>query len=163
MSEWRQEDFAAIPGWRQSSVRMFRGQHQPPANELPVAVPTPEIEWRGDGIVLAIPSLYVYTSGAEMMILCRTSHAQRRTIQHVRELGDPLKGLRANGVALDAQTGQHNEHGYTYRAWTTFLPEDANRDLVFTLDRNGITPAEHRVPAATISAAVGRVKTLWPA
>ena len=42
----------------------------------------PGVVWRGAGIVVAIPALLVYTTGAELLILCRTRHGQMNDDEH---------------------------------------------------------------------------------
>jgi hypothetical protein len=70
--------------------------------------------------------------------------------------------LTVNGRKATLLGGEHANHGFTYRAWTTFQAEKTNLDLVFALDSPDVTRSEHRVPAAVISDAVSRVTTLWP-
>ena len=133
----------------------------PPENELPVPVAAPEVVWRGDGIVFAIPSLQVYTTGAELNIVYRTPGAHPRTVEQSRQTREALMRLTVNGRKVTLLGGEHTDHGFTYRAWKTFRAEEANLDLVFILGWPGITPAEHRVPAATINEAIRHVTALW--
>jgi hypothetical protein len=134
---------------------------RPPENELPVPVAAPEVVWRGDGIVFAIPSLQVYTTGAELNIVYRTPGAHPRTVEQSRQTREALMHLTVNGRKVTLLGGEHTDHGFTYRAWKTFRAEEANLDLVFILDWPGITRSEHRVPAATINEAMRRVTALW--
>jgi hypothetical protein len=53
-----------MSGSTSSSGWIFGGSYGPPANELPVALATPEVVSRGEGIAFAVPALHVYTSGA---------------------------------------------------------------------------------------------------
>ncbi len=129
----------------------------PPANELPVPVAAPEVVWRGDGIVYAIPSLQVYTTGAELNIIYRTA----RTAELSRQAREALVHLTVNGRKLTPLGGEYTDHGFTYRAWKAFQPDEAKLDLVFRLDWPGITPAEHRLTGAKIAEAARRVTTLW--
>lgn len=142
---------------------MGGGGSRPPANELPVALATPEILWRGEGIVLAIPAMHVYTSGVEVFIFCRTTDIQPREISHAREIGSALDhGLKVSGTALHAQHGDHEDYGFTYRSWVPFAPDQYGNDLVFALDWPGIMPGQRGVSGEKIAAAIGRVSTLWP-
>lgn len=142
---------------------MFGGTYGPPANELPVALATPEIVWLGEGIAFAVPAMHVYTSGAEVFIFCRTTDIQPRDIPHADEISAALeRGLRINGRALYPKHGNHEDYGFTFRSWISFRADEAGNDLVFTLDWPGITPSERRVTGEKIAAAVGRVLTLWP-
>lgn len=132
-----------------------------PENELPVPVAAPELVWRGDGIVFAIPSLQVYTTGAELNIFYRTPEAHPRTVEQSRQTTEVLMHLTVNGRKVTLLGGEHTDHGFTYRAWKTFRAEEADLDLVFMLDWPGITHSEHRVSAAAINAAIRRVTPLW--
>ena len=125
-------------------------------------VAAPEVAWRGDGIVFAIPSLQVYTTGAELNIFYRTHGAHPRTVEQAGQSREVLMHLTVNGRKATLLGGEHANHGFTYRAWTTFQAEKTNLDLVFALDSPDVTRSEHRVPAAVISDAVSRVTTLWP-
>lgn len=92
----------------------------PPANELPAVLLT-SVVWRGDGIVIAIPSLYVYTTGAEATIFCRTRHGNMNDQEHVRESREGLLTLKADEVPVTLLGGEHQERGFTYRAWIPFV------------------------------------------
>jgi hypothetical protein len=112
--------------------------------------------------VFAIPSLHVYTTGAELHIIYRTSGAHPRTTEQAQQTTERLGQLKVNGRQVTLLGGEHKDHGYNYRAWIAFRPDDAGHDLVFSLQWPGITPAEHGVPAATIADGSSRVTTLWP-
>jgi hypothetical protein len=144
-----------------ASYRKIRPDYGPPENELPVVVPAPDLVWRGDGIVFAIPSLQVYTTGAELLILCRSTRAQIRDVEHSRSTARALDGLRADGHHVGLLGGEHKDHGFTYRAWTTFSEDipDVDGVVTFTLDWPGTDPAEHRV--AGLREAASRVVVLW--
>jgi hypothetical protein len=135
----------------------------PPATELPVALTTPDLMWRGDGIVLVVPSLLIYTTGIELTIMCRRTRAtQPQSTEHVSDVAATLpRSLKANGYPIQLLGGQYTDHGFTYSAWVSFRPGDASRDLVFALDWSGMPAAEHRIDAEAISGAVSRVAGLW--
>lgn len=132
----------------------------PPPNELPVAVAAPELVWHGDGIVYAIPSLEVYTTGAELHILFRTAqvHFRSRVEQAAR---DALTFLTVNGSHLTPLGGGITDHGFSYRAWKDWPSTEVSHDLAFALKWPEIAPAEHRISGAVIVRAVSRVTTLW--
>jgi hypothetical protein len=146
-----------------SSGWIFGGKYGPPANEVPVALATPDVVWRGKGIVFAVPALHVYTTGAEVFIFCRTTDKQPRDIPHASRISEVLEcGLRVNGTALYPKHGSHEDYGFTFRSWHAFRADEVRNDLTFSLDWPGITPGERRVPWEEIATAVGRVTTLWP-
>jgi hypothetical protein len=130
----------------------------PPENELPAVLETPSVIWHGDGTVLAVPSLWVYTTGAEMLILYRARQAQSREIDNARLVSDTLpRGLRVNGRAVTLLDGEFLDHGFRYRAWVPFVTGE--RDLVFTLEWAGVEAGERRV--AGVGEAAGRAVVLW--
>jgi hypothetical protein len=139
----------------------FPAQHEPPPNELP-AVLAPALTWRGDEIIMAIPSLLVYTTGVELLLICRTRAAQVRNTESVRATRAALRGLIANGRPVELQQGSGHEHGFTYQAWVAFehsQQADPSGDITFELDWPGIEPARHRVTGIR-EAAAGAV-VLW--
>jgi hypothetical protein len=145
-----------------SGSRIVRVKHGPPANEVPAAVATPHIiMWRGDGIAVAIPSLLAYTTGLEIQILGRLTEPQPRTIEHAQELSGILpRRLLADGRPVQLLGGDHNGHGFTYRAWVPFAGGAAPAEITFTLDWPGIEESSHRV--GRITAASNSAVTLWP-
>jgi hypothetical protein len=130
--------------------RITHAAHEPPVNELPVVLGTPELAWRGDGIVFAIPSLLIYTTGVEILILCRTRYPQIKNIENARASADALRNLVANGMPVELLSGgERHEHGLTYRAWVSFASgglDVRGGDLRFALEWPGVEPAEHQVP-----------------
>jgi hypothetical protein len=143
-----------------SNVRrqqIIEALHEPPVNELPVVLATPDMIWRGDGIVVAIPSLLIYTTGAELLILSRTRHTQMRDIKYAQATGEALQGLRANGIPVELLGGEHHDHGFTYRAWIPFLAERG--DITFDLEWPGVERATRRVPG--IREAAAKAVLLW--
>jgi hypothetical protein len=145
------------------SQQIRHPSHEPPANELPVALATPELTWRGDGTGFAVPSLYVYTTGAELLIIFRARTEQPGGIERIGAISDSLpRSLRVNGYPVELLGGQHQNHGFTYRAWVAFTPDEPAPDLVLTLDWPGISPAEIRVAAADLAEAVAGAEALWP-
>jgi hypothetical protein len=144
------------------SNTIMQTAHEPPANELPVALATSELTWRGDGAGLAVPSLYLYTTGAELLIMFRTQAPQPRGIERIGAISDVLpRKLRVNDRPVELLGGQHQEHGFTYRAWVPLGQADHGNDLVFTLDWPGVTAAERRIGAQQIAESVVRVVTVW--
>jgi hypothetical protein len=99
--------------------RYFPAQHEPPPNELP-AVLAPALTWRGDEIIMAIPSLLVYTTGADLLLIYRTRAEQAWDTENVRATRAALRGLTANGRPVELQHGRYHEHGFTYQAWVPF-------------------------------------------
>jgi hypothetical protein len=142
--------------------RIIHAKHEPPANELPVVLATPDVMWRGDGIVVAIPSLLVYTTGAELVILCRTRQAHRRDFEYSRASVKGLQSLKANGIPVELLGGEHKEHGFTYRAWIPFSPDGAgipDGDITFELGWPEAEHTRHRVPG--VREIAGRAVILW--
>ncbi len=154
------EDRREILDQQTASQWVGRVPDGPPRNEIPAALAT-TIRWRGEGIVIAIPSLLVYTTGAWMLILCRTVARQPATIENARAVMSKLRGLTVNGRPVDDLGGQHNDHGFAYQAWMMFRPEEVGSDLVFALDWPEIAPAEHQVPATSITQAMRQATILW--
>ena len=153
------------PMQARSSGRIY-GHHpsnEPPENELPAVLATPGLVWHGDGIVLAIPALMIYTTGVYLLILYRTRRTQIRDIEHARAAADRLRGLTANGRPVTLLGGQHRDYGFTYRAWVPFgtderdpLPGDG---LVFELEWPEVHRATHQVTGVRLETA--KAVTLW--
>lgn len=145
------------------SQRIIHGHYGPPENELPVVLAPPEIMWRGDGIVMAIPSPLVYTTGVELLIMCRARQSQLTTIEHARPTAERLRDLKANGGQVGMLGGEHYDHGFTYRAWFTFAANGRDviptGDVTFVLERPEVERAEHREPG--VRDAAGRTVLLW--
>jgi hypothetical protein len=143
--------------------RITHAAHEPPVNELPVALGTPDLVWRGDGVVFAIPSLLVYSTGVEVLILCRSRSSQIRNMENARVSADALRNLVANGMPVELLSGgEHHEHGLTYRAWVSFASTGLDvrgGDLRFALELPGVERAEHQVSQIR-EAAAGAV-ILW--
>jgi hypothetical protein len=156
---------SAMPGATRNSGRIF-GSHpsaEPPENELPAVLATPDLVWHGDDIVLAIPALMIYTTGAYLLVFYRTSHTQVRDIEHARAAADRLRGLTANGRPVTLLGGEHRDYGFTYRAWVPFRTSDHDvrpgDDVQFELEWPDVRRATHRVTG--IRHAAGKAVTLW--
>jgi hypothetical protein len=160
------------------TAQMIRhAAHEPPGNELPVALATPDLVSRGDDIALAIPSLLVYSMGIELLILGRYRHARtvdpaedrqaaaNRFTESARERAEQLPRLvTVNGRPVELLGGQGNEHGFTDRAWARFHPEVARTDFVVSLSWPGAPTTTRTVDADAIADAVRRVLATrwWP-
>lgn len=154
---------------------MFRHlAHEPPVNEIPAVLATPELASQTDQIAMAIPSLLVYSTGIELLIICRyregrtaPSAGDRQDIAHrateqARQTADQLPRLiTVNAKPVEMLGGQSDKHGFTYRAWARFRPEHAGTDLVIGLSWPEIPAATVTVGAAQLADAVRRVVTLW--
>jgi hypothetical protein len=143
--------------------RIVQAAHGPPENELPaVLAPRAAIMWRGDGIVIAVPSLLAYSTGVWLLILCRTRDEEPRAIEHTRATSDALRGLTANSRAVELLGGEYAEHGFTYRGWVQFHEDgsDFTTGITFRLEWPGITPGEHHVDG--LQEATRQVVVLWP-
>jgi hypothetical protein len=153
---------AAAPSTATERVQSFHApQHEPPPNEL-LAVLAPALSWRGDEIIMAIPALLVYTTGVDLLLICRTRAQQVRDRENVRATRAALRGLTANGRPADLLHGSYHEHGFSYRAWVPFEPgqrSDPGGDITFELDWPGLEPARHRVTG--IREAAARAVVLW--
>jgi hypothetical protein len=147
-----------------------QADYGPPENEMPAVLPA-GVSWHGDGIVVAIPVLLVYTTGTELLILCRARQSEPRSevpsgtkesMERSQAIGDGLRGLRANGRPVELLRGAHGERGFSYRAWAAFLdgPGAAPADITFSLEWSGTENAEHRVTGISEAAAASEV--LWP-
>jgi hypothetical protein len=132
-----------------STGRMMRSRYEPPENELPSVLATPQLVWRGGGVALAIPGLMIYTTGAYLLVLYRTARAQERTFEHARAAADRLRDLRADGRPVTLLGGEHRDYGFTYRAWVPFYVDAtttaAPDHLTFQLVWPGLDQATHRV------------------
>jgi hypothetical protein len=143
--------------------RIMRTQHEPPENELPSVMATPELTWRGDGIVLAIPALMIYTTGIYLLVLYRTAHTQAKTIEHARTAADKLRELRANGRPVTLLGGEHRDYGFTYRAWIPFSSDNsaavASDAVTFELGWPDVDQMSHLIQRFREESA--RAITLW--
>jgi hypothetical protein len=137
-----------------TSVRLSAARHESPRNEIPAVVPTPALTWRGDGIVIAIPSLQVYSTGTEFVITGRFAGKQPRTTEHAAETGSQLDRIRVNGAAVSMLGGEYEDFGFTYVAWMQHQPDRG--ELVFRLDWPGLS-AERAISAELIRDAVARI------
>jgi hypothetical protein len=109
---------------------------------------------------MAVPSLLVYTTGIELLILHRAKDRQSQGIERVRAVDDALRGLTANGRPVDLLGGEYLDYGFTQRAWVPFREGDVEGGVTFTLEWPGIEPAGHRIDG--LREAVSRVIVLWP-
>jgi hypothetical protein len=154
---------------------LIRPAHEPPFSELPAVLATPDLVGRADHIALAIPSLLVYSTGIELLVLCRyregrtvdrTEDPQQvanRGIESARELADQLPRLiSVNTNPVELLGGRSDQHGFTYRAWAPFWTEDAGTDVVISLSWPGVPTATRTIEAAEVAAAMQRVVALWP-
>jgi hypothetical protein len=152
---------------------LIRPAHQPPVNEIPAVLATLEFASRADQIALAIPSLLVYSTGTELLILCRyrkprsvsiedRQETARRMTERTREIADQLPRLiTVNTKPVEMLGGLHDQYGFTYRAWAKFRPEAAGADLVLSLSWPGLPTATRTVEAAELAVAMQHVVTLW--
>lgn len=141
---------------------MISSPHKPPFNELPAVLETPQLASFGEEIVLAVPALLVYTTGAELLIMCRSRKERNRGMNDVSDTAAVLdRSIRVNGVAVELLGGQHYEYGFTYRAWTLFRPDEGS-DLIFSFSWPEVPTATARIEADQLADAVRRVVTLWP-
>lgn len=141
---------------RRNQQHIIHGQHEPPGNEVPAAVSV-GVVWRKDGAVVAVPSLLLYTTGAELLIMGRYRDPQPRTDEsYTNSVRVTLRSLTVNGRPVTLLHGDYSDHGFTYRAWT---PLDGADVLTIALDRPGAGPAEHRVTG--LQQAASRVTVLW--
>jgi hypothetical protein len=135
---------------------------EPPVNELPAALATPDLVSRGDDIALAIPSLLVYTLGIELLIVCRYRSA--RTVDRTedpQEIANRLPRLvTVNGRPVEVLGGQSDRHGFTYRAWAGL----AGKNFVVSLSWPGAPTTTWTVDQAEMADAVRRVLATrwWP-
>jgi hypothetical protein len=141
------------------SGRIVHARYEPPQNELPVALATPHIAWRGDGIVIAVPSLLVYSAGTELLILCCARSARIRDHREAGEVARSLQNLTANGQRVQLLVGAHREHSFTYRAWVEFGPWAPGGDIEFELEFPGVERALHRV--AGVREVSSSAEVLW--
>jgi hypothetical protein len=139
-------------------VMWTHGVAGPPSDELPSVLPTPSIIWRGDGIVVAVPSLQVYSTGAELTIMCRMMLPQPRTVEHARATVARLSQLRANGGPVVLAGGSYDDFGFTYRAWVPATGDTAV--LTLELGWPEVGQMQHQVPG--IRDAAAKVTRLWP-
>jgi hypothetical protein len=137
---------------------VFQHQHKAPENELPTALPTPELTWAVPGGVLAIPVLLVYSAGFELLIMYRSREPQPRDLGVVQQAAEQLRGLRVNGHAVELHSGDHGGRGFTYLAWYQLRPgEPASAE--FGLDWPGTEHRMHLVPL--IQEAAAQATPLW--
>jgi hypothetical protein len=148
-------------GAHNSEIIVPPGSYDPPENEVPFALATPDMMWRGDGTVIAVPALLVCSTGIELLILGCSQRAWAGPMKDARATVEALKGLTVSGRHVDPRGGQNTAHGFTHPAWRSFLPDLGGRDLVFSLDWPTVEPAEHAVPAASIADAISRVAAFW--
>jgi hypothetical protein len=122
----------------------------------------PSLTCRGDGIILAIPALLVYTTGADLLLIYRGRAEQVWDTESVRATRAALRGLTANGRPVALQHGGYHGHGFSYQAWVPLEPgqrADPGGDATVELDWPGIEPAGHRVTG--IREAAARAVVLW--
>jgi hypothetical protein len=164
------------PMERESVRRVVHVTHGPPENELPVVL-TPGISWSGTGVVFAIPALFLYSTGIELLIMFRSARQQVQTTEdlseaegrrrqasaatlHARGITEKLNGLKVNGRPVTQLGEQFNDHGFDGRAW---VPAEAlvDGDQILTLDWPGIETAEQRITSATIANGRPKITALW--
>ena len=149
--------------------------HEPPVNEIPAVLATPDLASRADHIALAIPSLLVYSTGVELLILCRyregrtvdrtedRQEAANRHLESLRENVDQMpRRITVNRNPVEMLGGQGDSYGFTQSAWARFRPEAAGAALVVSLSWPGVPTITSTIDAAQITDAVRRVITLWP-
>lgn len=143
-------------------IRSVHGAAGPPADELPAVLPTPDIIWRGDGIVVAVPSLQVYSAGVILAIICRMNSPQPRTLSRAAALGDRVSQLSVSGIPVRQFGGNHGNWGFTYSAWLPLPPDTFTSDtaLTFELGWPEVHHAVHQVHGIKDIAA--RAVRLWP-
>lgn len=146
---------------RYGRIRSVHGAAGPPADELPAVLPTPNIIWRGDGIVVAVPSLQVYSTGVMLAIICRMNSPQPRTLEHASALGDRVSQLSVSGIAVRQFGGNHDDWGFTYAAWVPLPPDvmTSDGDLTFELGWPEVHHAVHQVLG--IKDAAATVVPIW--
>lgn len=141
---------------RRNQQHVIHAQYEPPGNEVPAVIPAGVI-WREDGTVIAVPSLLLYTTGAELLIMGRYRDLQPWTDEvYTNNVRVRLRGLTVNGHPVTLLHGDYRDHGFTYRAWT---PLDGADSLTIALNWPGTGPAEHRV--AGLQEAASRITALW--
>lgn len=126
---------------------------------MPVAIAS-SVLWRSEEAVMAIPSLLVYTTGVELLIMYRVKGLQASDIEHVRATRDALRGLTANGRPVELLGGQHLDHGFTYGAWIRLHDGDLEEGINFSLEWPGFEPTTYRIDG--LRETTGRVIILWP-
>jgi hypothetical protein len=145
-----------------SQLIVHPGHYGRPENEVPFALATPDMMWHGDGTLIAVPSLLVYSTGVELLILGFSQRAWAGPMQDGLATAQALHGLTVSGRQIDLLGGHNTAHGFHHPAWRPFLPDLGGRDLVFALHWPDVEAAEHRVPAVSVADAISRVRTLWP-
>jgi hypothetical protein len=143
-----------------SQHRVFLPGLYPPENEIPRAVASSHVVWRGEGAVIAVPSLLVYTTGIWLLVIFRSRDRQPADIGDARATSEALRGLTVNGRSVDLLGGEHHGYGFTYLAWSQFRGDDAGAGADFGLQWPGVEPATHHVDG--IAEARSRVTVLWP-
>ena len=158
------------------SQMLVRPEHQSPVNEIPAVLATPELVSRADQIAVAIPALLVYSTGIELLIICRYQEGRtapggadpqevaRRATEQARQTADQVPRLITVNTRPVEMLGGHSDavHGWTYRAWSRFEPRAAGADLLVGLSWPGVPSATISVGAPRLADAVRRVVTLWP-
>lgn len=135
--------------------------HGPPDDEMPVVLATPDLVWHGDGIVVAIPSLLVYTTGAEITIMARTRHGHMNDDEHSRASRTALTALKASNIRVTMLGGQHQEHGFTYRGWIPLGAGPEDVAVSFGWPAAGIADSEIRIAGQKLAHAAARAVVLW--
>jgi len=127
---------------------MFPRRQGIPGDELPAVLPTPQIVWRDDGTVIAVPSIALYSTGCEIQIVGALRDDRNMAAE---EVSRRLDMLRMNGSPVQMLSGERIDHGFRYRAWVPFAPGES--DCVFTLgegpaicvDRDRVAEAADKV------------------
>jgi hypothetical protein len=89
----------------------FTSVPDPPVNEVPAQMTT-EIAWRNSEASLSIPDVFLYTTGIEIAILCRTKDVKPAVtpetvtadFQSMRTWRKRLGQLKVNGAAIGVRT-----------------------------------------------------------
>lgn len=144
---------------RHSQRLVVKAPHRPPENEVPTVIAS-GIFWRSEGAVIAVPSLLVYTTGIELLIMYRVKDLQASGVEHVRATRDALRGLAANGRPVELLGGHYLDHGFTYGAWIRLHDGDLEAGINFSLEWPGFEPNAYRIDG--LRETTGRVIILWP-
>jgi hypothetical protein len=137
------------------------GSSRPPVDELPGVLPTPDITWRGEGIVVAVPSLQVYSTGVMLTIICRMNSPQPQTLEHASAMGDRVSQLKVSGTPVQQFGGNHDGWGFAYSAWVPLPPDAITSDVPLTFEL-GWPEVEHAVHQVYgIKDAASKVVRVW--
>lgn len=124
-------------------------------NELPVPL-VATIAWHGPGVVLAIPAVFIYTTGVEMNVFYRTKDKKPKLLDNradraagelasMRAWNKKLNGLKISGTPVVLLGAQFYDLGFNARAWSAFTANEVSHSkdvITFELDWPEF---EHRV------------------